>query len=466
MKRYNNMKHSINYFIIAILLACFLFTACEDFLEPEPPLDQIEQEKIFSNETTATAAVTTLYGKLRDRGFLSGSLSGNGFILGLYTDEFDYYSFPGFAIESFYLHQVLPSNTSLADVWNIPYNIIYSANAVLEGIENASALPDELKQQLRGEALFVRAFCHFHLVNSFGDVPYVKSTDYSINTSVSRMSSKVVFDNIIIDLLEAKSLLGMEYMDSERVRPNNLVVSALLARVYLYQKDWANAELESTRLISNSLFNLDLDINHVFLKDSPATIWQFKPLNEGDNTLEGSNYVLPFGPPRIAALNPDLPMDMEMDDLRKINWIGEVSDGSQTWYFPNKYKEMSNTGTSVEYSKVFRLAEQYLIRAEARTMSGNISGAQQDLNLIRTRAGLQNTTASSAGQLKDAILAERRFELFSEFGHRWFDLRRMGMAEEVLAPIKSNWKNTDVLLPIPEAELAANPNLNPQNPGY
>src|SRR5690606_36595789 len=152
---------------------------------------------IFANETTATAAVTTLYGKLRDGGFLSGHPSGNNFLFGFYADELDYYSNPGFATESFYLHQVMPSNTALSDIWNIPYNIIYSTNAVLEGIESTSSLPEDLKKQLRGEALFVRAFCHFHLVNSFGDVPYIKTTDYSVNPSVSRMSSQTVFNNIL-----------------------------------------------------------------------------------------------------------------------------------------------------------------------------------------------------------------------------------------------------------------------------
>lgn len=466
MKLYTIFKQPFTYFLIALLSICFLFIRCEDFLEPETPLGQIEQQNVFTNETTATAAITTLYGKLRDGGFLSGHPSGNNFLFGFYADELDYYSNPGFATESFYLHQVMPSNTALSDIWNIPYNIIYSTNAVLEGIESTSSLPEDLKKQLRGEALFVRAFCHFHLVNSFGDVPYIKTTDYSLNASVSRMPSQKVYDNILADLLEAKSLLGTEYIDSERVRPNSLVVSALLARVYLYRQDWANAELESTRLMSNSLFTLDTDINNVFLKDSPSTIWQFKPRIQGDNTVEASIFILANGPPTSTALNPDLIMDMEDEDLRKTNWIGEVSDGSQSWYFPFKYKQQFNTGTSLEYSKVFRLEEQYLIRAEARAMSGNISGAQQDLNLVRNRAGLDNTTASTAEQLLDAILSERRFELFTEFGHRWFDLRRTGMAEEVLAPIKSNWKNTDVLLPIPESELAANPNLNPQNPGY
>jgi hypothetical protein len=466
MKLYYILNQLFKKPTILVLAIGFLFLGCEDFLEPETPLDQIEQVNVFASQATATAAVTTLYGKLRDGGFLSGGLAGNGFLFGLYSDELDYHSFPGFPQEPFYLHQVLPSNTALTDVWNVPYNIIYSANAVLEGIETDNALPVELKRQLRGEALFVRGFCHFHLVNAFGDIPYIKTTDYSVNTAVKRMASGQVYDNILADLLEAKALLGNEYMDTERILPNSLVVSALLARVYLYREDWANAELESSRLINSSIFTLDADINNVFLKDSPSTIWQFKPLNEGDNTMEANVYVLPSAPPEIAALNPAFVTDMEDGDLRRTNWIGEVSDGSQTWYFPFKYKERSNTGTSLEYSKVFRLAEQYLIRAEARTMMGNISGAQQDLNMVRTRAGLENTTAATSEQLLDAIGTERRFELFTEFGLRWFDLRRMGMAEEVLAPIKPGWRNTDLLLPIPESELLANPNLNPQNPGY
>src|SRR5690606_36595565 len=109
----------------------------------------------------------------------SGSLYGDGLLMGLYADELDYYFFPGFDLESFYLHQVIPSNTALNDLWNVPYNIIYSANAVLEGLEASSSLPPEVKSRLRGEALFVRGLCHFSLVNYFGDVPYIKTTDYT-----------------------------------------------------------------------------------------------------------------------------------------------------------------------------------------------------------------------------------------------------------------------------------------------
>ena len=121
----------------------------------------------------------------------------------------------------------------------------------------------------------------------------------------------------------------------------------------------------------------------------------------------------------------------------------------------------------MEFSKIFRLGgEQYLIRAEARAMLGNISGAQADINIVRNRAGLADTSANTAEELKAAILQERRVELFTELGNRWFDLARTGTAADVLSSIKSGWRATDLLLPIPEAELLANPNLYLQNPGY
>src|SRR5699024_8636093 len=135
-------------------------------------------------------------------------------------------------------------------------------------------------------------------------------------------------------------------------------------------------------------------------------------------------------------------------------------------YFPRKYKEDLNTKESLEYSILFRLAEQYLIRAEARVHLGKIAKAQNDLNKIRNRAGLPNTIAHTEKELVEAIIQERQIELFTEYGQRWFDLKRTHKAAEALSPIKPNWKDTDILLPLPESELELNPNLQPQNKGY
>jgi len=93
-------------------------------------------------------------------------------------------------------------------------------------------------------------------------------------------------------------------------------------------------------------------------------------------------------------------------------------------------------------------------------------GALEDLNAVRNRAGLTDVVVNSEDELLEAILHERRVELFTEQGHRWFDLKRTGRVSEVLGSLKSGWEDTDVLLPVPESELQANPNLLPQNQGY
>jgi starch-binding outer membrane protein, SusD/RagB family len=123
---------------------------------------------------------------------------------------------------------------------------------------------------------------------------------------------------------------------------------------------------------------------------------------------------------------------------------------------------------TAEYSTLLRLAEQYLIRSEARAQQNNIAGAQQDINVIRARAGLTATTANDKASLLMAIEQERKVELFTEHGHRWLDLKRTGRAEVILAPIKgSNWQPTDVLYPIPQYQILNDPAMNnAQNPGY
>jgi hypothetical protein len=114
---------------------------------------------------------------------------------------------------------------------------------------------------------------------------------------------------------------------------------------------------------------------------------------------------------------------------------------------------------------MIRLSEMYLIRAEARAQQNNLSGAQDDLNMVRNRAGLANTTASTQAALLAALEHERWVELFTEFSDRWFNLKRMNRATAVLSLIKPSWKPFQQLYPIPQQDRNANPNLA-DNPGY
>lgn len=464
-----NIKHNVHA-ILKTLVSIFLLTSlhsCEDFLEADDPFGQIPQQEVFEDEATATAALTTLYAKLRDEVLLTGGTSGLSIYMGLYADELDLFGTTWVTLNDLYNHQIIASNLTVQNNWNNAYNLIFMTNSVLEGLEASASINDDLKNHLRGEALFIRAFIHFYLTNLHGDLPYITSTDYRINKDVNRLPVNQVYEQLITDLSEAKALLNENYIGAERTRANSLAASALMARVLLYMGRWQEAELESTLVINHTgLYNLEPLIENEFLVNSSSAILQFKPKILGGNTQEASTFIFSSVPPPFVALTNNLVEAFEENDLRKSLWIGELSDGTQTWYYPNKYKESFNTGTSLEYAIVLRLAEQYLIRAEARAQQNNIPGAQQDLNVLRQRAGLENTTATTQNELLEAVLNERRFELFTEHGHRWFDIKRRNVADQILSPLKPSWKPTNILWPVPEADILLNPNLLPQNPGY
>lgn len=464
------MKKLKIYFIVKyfyIILCPIVLIGCEDFLEPGKPFGELDSSLVFEDETVATAAVTSLYGKMRDEILLTGKLEGLSVLMGVYSDEMIYYGLGGEAMDSFFQHRVFPDNLLVESIWNQSYSLIYMSNSILEGLENSETLREDFKTQLKGETLFLRSLTYFYLINLFGDVPYTMTPDYEENRTLPRMPVNQVYEYIISDLMEAKNLLRTNYVSSERTRANNMVVSSLLSRIYLYTEQWELAENEASTIINhNSLYMLESEISNEFLKESTSAILQLKPKNEGDNTLEASTFIFLSGPPPSLSIDSDLIESMELEDLRREQWIGEIVNGDLTWYYPNKYQYNTNTGISKEYSIVFRLSEQYLIRSESRVRLGNFSGALEDLNLIRNRAGLSDILDLNQNDILKALLRERYHELFSEFGHRWFDLKRFGLTAEILAPKKSGWKPTNLLLPIPESELLMNPKLKPQNPGY
>lgn len=460
-----NCAYRNSYLILLILLSTCI-CSCEDFVSVDSPLELISKDEVFENEATATAAITSLYSILRDDTLLTGKQLGLNVLMGFYADELVYYGPPAHSVDAFYQHQILAEDAVVKITWDNSYSLIYMSNAAIEGIDGAQRLSYELKQQLKGEALFVRAITHFYLMNLFGDIPYVTSTDYITNSSVSRTETSVLYNILLNDLLTAKDLLSDEYIGGERIRANKFVASALMARLYLYKQDWQNAVNESSAIINaSSIFEMET-IENEFLRESRSAILQLKPKNEGETTHEASTFIFTSGPPAFIALSTSIVDLFNVNDLRRQQWILEVTDGLDTWYAPYKYRYQESTGGSLEYSMVLRLAEQYLIRAEAHAHLGELDAALADLNRVRNRAGLPNSTAVSMDELLQAIAKERAFELFTEQGHRWFDLKRTGQAEEVIAPIKPNWRSSDILLPIPEIELSLNPNLAPQNPGY
>lgn len=450
--------------MVCILL---LLASCDEFVEVELPNSQLTAPSVFEDMATANTALTSIYSKMRDNGLLSGSPAGMSHQLGNYTDELSFYGYPQTSTDYFYNNALTASLTDIKTLWTGTYNQIYAANAVIHGSENSVLISINNRNQLLGEALFVRALLHFYLVNLYGEVPYITTTDYTVNKTVSRMPVSAAYSAIKTDLIRALGLLSESYFSPYRVRPNKYAVHALLARVNLYQGNWVEASNDASAVIdATNLYAIELDIDAVFLKESRSTIWQFSPALSTNNTEEGSTFRFTSGPPPMSGLTDDLVKSFPPDDLRRTHWIGSVTDGTSTWYHANKYKKNLTEGGSLEHSVLLRLEEQYLIRAEARAQQGNLSGAKADLNTIRIRAGLADTDAVTNTEIIAAILNERRFELFTEHGHRFFDLKRTNSLNSVLSILKPGWNDWDKALPLPASELLLNANLAPQNQGY
>ncbi|MBP4139784.1 RagB/SusD family nutrient uptake outer membrane protein [Flavobacterium cupreum] len=459
------MKTRFNIIQPIIWTALLTLSACESFTEVGTPQSQLTTPAVFESINTADAAMGDIYARLREDSMVAGTLNGLSSLLSNYSDEMQY---TGSSIEimQFNNHTITPSNSLITGLWNSTYSQIYAANLMLEGLQNSTALTDNEKARLSGEALFIRGYLHFYLINIFGDVPYITTTDYVANSVTSKTPHEQVWQNIIADLTQAETLLPVEYPSQEKVRVNKAVAAAFLARIYLYREDWANAAAKATAVIDNPNYIWVDDTSQEFLRESTATIWALHPGTPGLNTKDARTFIFSSGPPSKPSLAASFVTGFESGDLRRTQWVRTVSNSSGSWYSSYKYKKPLGTASSEEYTILFRLAEQYLIRAEANAHLSNISDCQADLNKIRNRAGLSNTTASTETELLEAIAKERRFEFFTEQGHRWFDLKRTGKATEVLSPIKSGWEDTQIILPLPQSELLLNGNLLPQNPGY
>lgn len=465
---------SSNLQVICLVLL-LLSGSCSEFLDIPAPDTQLVRENVFEENETAISAMTGIYNKLsRDYSFADGDERSITVYQGLYSDELA--SFIPINSSSpnvqFYLNSVTSDNGNVSSTWRQCYNIIYECNSVLEGLAQSSNITTLIKNQLSGEALFIRAFSHFYLVNLFGDIPIVTTSNYQFNASVARSSTSDVYESIVSDLVASKDLLSDEYPSAGRVRINKGAATAMLARVYLFIGDYTSAEGQATEVINNtSQYKLASNLNSVFLNTSEEAIWQLLPRGGSQNyTNEASLFIL-VGPPTRFALRTELVESFEAGDLRKTQWIDSLTSASglTKWFYPHKYKERQVNATGVEYSMVLRLAEQYLIRAEARVYQGRLTGengAQADLDTIRARAGLANSQAVTKDQFFAAIEHERRAEFFTEWGHRFFDLKRTGRLDDILKQLKPNWKTCNSQLPLPKSELLVNDNLNPQNQCY
>jgi starch-binding outer membrane protein, SusD/RagB family len=478
------------FFIIPLILIILVQTSCRKFVDVNTPPDRVTQENIFSNDQTAVTVITGIYGSMYRQGADISKYCG------LLADELVLWSGADLDHVGYYINFLISNATKNTgkETWNSYYNFIFTCNAAIEGLNASSSLTTDIKKQLLGEAYFLRSWFYFYLVNLYGDVPLAVGTDPEINRVLARSSKQAVYQLIENDLLKAQELLNAEYVNgqlipyttgtSERVRPTKWAATALLARAYLYTGEYAKAETEASKVIAYSALFSMVPYANIFLKNNREAIWQLQPTDVGWNTWDARMFHLAAVPVGLSNskpvyLSPFLLGTFENNDQRRRQWVDSLISGGITYYFPSKYKvgaqnaSVTSAGALTEYSMMLRLSEQYLIRAEARTRLGNLPGAIDDLDKIRGRAAVPLVAITNPGisqsNLLNAILHERQVELFTEWGHRWFDLRRsdqLNTIMQVVTPTKGGtWESTDQLLPIPYNELLYSPNLT-QNSGY
>jgi starch-binding outer membrane protein, SusD/RagB family len=479
------MKTRIKFYDIAKLLATIFviscICSCQKILDAPVPANEILVKNSFNDSTSATGAVAGIYSKMCSNSFFEwGGITkyaSEG------ADETNNVS----PMTDFQANTLTSLNFDMPHIWSNPYATMLAINTAIEGLSATTALNANLKKRLLGECYFDRAFINFYLVNFWGDAAALTTTSIlTVNAVAPSTPTATMYAQIISDLKLAQSMMTNVYPSSGPIRPNAMAATALLARVYLYTKQYSDAVTQANSVTNSGLYALPA-LNSVFLVASTEAIWSLKPSPSPSPTLgvpPDGNLFVPLTAvsfPSFVA-SDQLLAAFEPGDQRKANWIKTsnvfvVTDTSfniLSFTYPYKYKSTLLTGKGTENYVVLRLAEQYLIRAEAETDLGDVADAVTDLNVIRSRAGLPGlSSALSQTACMAAVQQEWRVEFFAEWGHRWLDLKRWPatdgssatLADQVLPAIKPKWKPFQKLYPLPKAELQFDPFLK-QNLGY
>jgi hypothetical protein len=458
MKYFNKKR----FYSTSLFLVLF-FTSCDSLLETDLPSNIVPQEDVYSNIDFTRAAVTGMYAQ-------------NFFANGIYEYLLPY--FLSSAVDETYHNSTSfemwryntysPASVDVESLWVSTYKSVALSNDLIEQLSTTTVLPQKEQQENIGEARYFRAYDYFVLVNLFGDVPWVKSTNVLETTMLPRESKEKIItepEGIIDDLQRAETAL--ENSENTNAFVTKAAASALLARVYLYHEEWGKAETKADEVIRTSGYELETDLNDVFLRTSKESIFRISSSDAGSSYV-GRTYIGFIALSRnYFRVTDDLLNSFEEGDLRREKWIKDEGTYSHT----HKYKRnTSSSAGAAEDLVLLRLAEQYLIRAEARAQQNKLTGnngAIADLNIIRNRAGLNDLPQTlTKNEVLFAVENERRHELFLEEAHRWWDLIRTGRIDAVLGAFSDKlWEPYKALLPIPASEIDKNQNLT-SNPGY
>ncbi len=511
-------------FIVCCLAATLCLTSCvEDWLKEKSPMTT-EVSDFFTSSQTAvqvtTAAYTPLMWEYQDTyfsEFFFGDILSDDALKGgqNVTDGSDAYQLDNF--------KILDNNAIVLQYWRAQYQGIARANLAIEQVSQMTASEDDLteamKTRLLAEAHFLRAYYYFRLVRLYGGVPLVTSPVYSSSDWIQpRASEDEVYALIISDLETAAAGLPLKsgYEDADMGRATCGAAQAMLLKVSLQRHDYEAAKTYGEAFLTTqaSEYSLCPDYADNFTlagENGQESVFEIQYMEEGTSDYgEGNGFsrgtftTILTRSRSSAFVNPgwgfDRPTqslydefetgDPRRDDTILVPTDAEITNENEDIYLGDRmisikrtlfdpltrsYSALSHDSRSPINKIEIRLADVYLMYAEACIETGDLSIAKDYIERVRTRVGLGPITASTQDGYRTALRHERRCELAME-GHRWFDLVRWGIAAQTMNAYKAG-ENAQVqaemadftegkheLMPIPYEEVRIG--KLEQNPGY
>jgi len=448
LKRNNNQWKKI----VLVVLLSITAISC-DVLEVEPQ-DSIPADAAFKTKEDINKGILGAYASFQ-------SLSYYGRTYNIFSDlAADNLSHPLAATATSYAevdnNNILPENGSIGGIWNVIYDGINVTNNIITKVPTIEGMTEQEKNTALAELYFIRGLNHFNLMNYFGAIPIKTDPTVGVtNLDAPRNSVEEVYSQIINDVTFAADNLPAA---GNKTRASKFAAKALLAKVYLYKKDYPQAIAFASDVIANGNYTLLDNYADAFSDESAESIFEIYFSQTERNRIAEYNFPHSLNGRREVEPSESLLDAYESSDSRYEASI--AFEGAEA--YAKKYDDLSLGADNVI---VLRLADMYLIRAEAEAnlSAPNITAIQDDINAIRTRANLTPTSETSVAQLLKIIENERRIEFAFE-GQRWFDLVRTNRAIAVLPNVNSI---NQMLFPIPTDEIQTNndPGMT-QNPGY
>lgn len=490
------------YIIISIFSLACLQVSCEKTLT-EDPQSIIAPDAFFTTVDQCRQATNGVYSHLpgifNQAGFWSTTMAGTDLFMnqgGSATIE---------AIQDYNFSSATEANSHA--VWKTCYAAIKDANFALSRI-SGSAVDEQSKKQFLGEIKFLRAMYYYMLTNTFGDVPlWLEELNIEEISTLARTPLEEVRSQMILDLQEAAADLPQSYDQANTGRVTSGAALTLLAKVYLFKKDWQNA-YETANLVKESGYILlpkyaDLYDPYNKSKNNKESIFEIQYLRSAEtnqNFIVNSyySYFFPTGDatggtyagvnfgttilqsyPQFYPTQYLIDLFEEQDGRREVAlaWgfngkeFNRGSKGNRPWFGPKFWDLTANRTASDKNFYFLRYADVIMIIAEAANELGNNGQAITHLNMIKNRAGLPQVSGLNQGQLRDLIMEERAREFVGEFQRKW-DLSRWGKLTQAMKNIEvdnadgaKNVKAHHILFPIPYDEIVKNGNLT-QNTGY